>query len=429
MVLFSRSFVVSLLSCLVLLSVPGLSVAERYSVKEDSFGNLSAQEVEEPVEVNNYPESTVSEDSAVSKGGLAEENRLVSEEKEVSEKNSADEKNSATEKDDLLESNSSSEEVGGLEDNKKKKISIFEQKYLEAERAAKTEIIEKIKQGQESDLKYDATEVNPLNFVDGDELVEQGGRRNNDKAPYYITVDAEGRQTNTFYDPVLINDALSKQQATIEYTNATIFERSDDEEVKTFALPEGADPVAASILNFDGGMTLSYIDSFSKLCCNDLPNTEIPNIESGKPRFFELTYDDLPYRFSDGDSRYLVVRLPSDSDANIALRFRSFIRAQKKRGVAHGVFFPQIVTLNKEKQPVRIFSGPLLTYHQETWTTHGYLEGVFEIDGSEERGERYLMINTTREALKQSSTIDLREDSISIKHMPVGSFELQVLEK
>jgi len=419
MVLFSRCFVVPLVSCLVLLSVPGFAVAERYSVGEDSFGNISVQEVKEPDDIKALPESSFNEGSSVSEESPVSKNSSVDQESPVS-KNSP-----VSAKDDLIENNLTSE-TAKLEKNKKKKISIFEQKYLEAERAAKAEIIEKIKQDQESDPQYDATEVNPLNFVDGDALVKQGGRSNNDRAPYYITVDAEGRQTNTFYDPVLINEALTQQQTAIEYTNATIFERSD-EEGGEYALPEGADPVAASILNFGGGLTLSYIEAFSKLCCNGLPNTEVANIESGKPRYFELTYEDLPYRFSEGDSRYLVVRLPSDSEANIPLRFRSFIRAHKKRGIDHGVFFPQIITLNKDKNPVRIFSGPLLTYHQETWTTHGYLEGLFEIDASEERGERYLMINTTREALKQSSTIDVLKDSISIKHMPVGSFELQVL--
>ena len=124
-------------------------------------------------------------------------------------------------------------------------------------------------------------------------------------------------------------------------------------------LPEGADPIAASILNSGDTLSSSYMDTFTKYCCVNLPNQDIPNIELGKPRFFPLTQEALPYRFNEGDSRYIIIRLPSDSSANYPLRLRSFIRGHKKWGIEHGVFFPQLVTLDKDKKPLRIFSAVL----------------------------------------------------------------------
>ena len=82
--------------------------------------------------------------------------------------------------------------------------------------------------------------------------------------------------------------------------------------------------------------------------------------------------------------------------------------------------------MDSEKRPLRILTGPLLKYQSETWTTHGYLEGVFQINRSEEKDERYVLINTTNDVLRQTSTIE-SEDPIEIAHMSVGSFEIEAI--
>jgi len=382
-----------------LLSSSMLAQAERYSVEEDSFGGYSAQIIEAK-----EPETKESEAAPVSEpesASPAESTQTVQLPQPAASVQSGQLPQSAKSAQavQLPQSDQSVEP-------QQKKISIFEQKFIEAERAEKAAILKKIKEGGGSVLKYDATDVNPLNFVDGDDLAKRGGLREVEKAPYYISVDADGRQQTTFYDPALIKEALDKEKDnTLEYTSAQVFKRSDSEDSK-LALPEGADPIAAGFLGSTEGLLVTYFDGFVEHCCESLPNRDAPKIKLGKPRFFALSQEELPYRFNEGDSRYLLLTLPHDSSENYPLRLRSFIRKHKKRSIEHGVFFPQIVTLDKEKKPVRIFTGPLLKYHEETWSAHGFLEGIFEIDRSELADERYLLINTTKDALKQSSVIE-----------------------
>ena len=123
----------------------------------------------------------------------------------------------------------------------------------------------------------------------------------------------------------------------------------------------------------------------------------------------------------------MLLSLPEESDQNYPVQVKTFIRQHQKQGVEHGVFFPQLVTLDGDKNPVRIFTGPLLKFHAETWAAHGYLEGVFELGEGIDQVERYLLINTTKEALGLSSTIETEDDEITIEHMDIGSIEVKVL--
>ena len=312
----------------------------------------------------------------------------------------------------------------------KKKLNIFEKAYLESERKAKADVLKNLtanKNIENASKEYDATQIDTINFVDGDELERTGGREDVEKAPYFITVDVDGHLQNTFYDPVLVSDALDKKRnKKIEYTQARVYEKFSREEGDALSLPEGAEPIAVGILNSGEKEFDLYFNAFTKQCCDQLPNIVTPTIQMGRPQAFQLSNDDLYYRFSDGDSRFILLSLPAETNDNYPLRIRTFIRSFKKLSIQHGVFFPQIITLGADKKPVRILTGPLLKYQAETWSTHGYLEGVFQIDRSKEKDERYVLINTTNDVLRQSSTIDTQE-ALEIAHMAVGSFEIHAI--
>ena len=130
-----------------------------------------------------------------------------------------------------------------------KKISIFEQKYIESEKTEGAKILKSISAGGGL-VPYDATEVNPLDFVDADDVEKYGGTPRGGKVPYYITVDEFGRPRNVSYDPDAVKEALNKQKdTTLDYTQASIFERSASDNKSLGDLPSSADPVAVAILS------------------------------------------------------------------------------------------------------------------------------------------------------------------------------------
>ncbi|MFT5718844.1 MAG: hypothetical protein ACI9T7_003052 [Oleiphilaceae bacterium] len=401
--------------------------AERYSVTEDSFGGFSAEPVDE-VKLKNEEASIsnailnkeTSADKAIPLQSVSKSNPLktaveVKSEKKISGANEVLSKVSETQR---------------AEKKPKRKISPFEKAYLESERKAKAEVLKNFsanKQRGESPGTFDATEIDPTQFMDGDELERTGAREEVEKAPYFITVDTDGNPQTTFYDPVLVSDVMDKQRnKKLEYTQTRVYEKFSHNGAGKLDLPEGADPIAVQLLSSGKKEFDLFFEAFSKQCCELLPNIVTPAVEMGRPRAFQLTNEDLYYRFSEGDSRFLLISLPADTDVNYPLRIRSFIRTFKKLSVDHGVFFPQIVTLDADKKPVRIMTGPVLKYEAETWSTHGYLEGLFLIDRSEQKDERFVLINTTRNVLRQSSIID-SDDPIKIDHMPIGSFEITAI--
>jgi len=412
--------------------------AERYSVTDDSFGGVSAEPVTQAL--GGEPGSKKESSSSIG----SSEDSLSNSPPQASKVSPSDSKTSTVGKELVVgeaeskpnaapkltpesESNASADTVEGAP---KRKLSVFEKAYFESERKAKAEVLKNLagnKSGDGGSGVYDATQVDPVKFVDGDELERTGAREDVEKAPYFITVDVDGNLQNTFYDPVLVSEALDKKRNTkIKYTQARVYEEFSQEEGGELNLPEGADPVAIGILSSGEKEFDLYFNAFSKLCCDQLPNIVTPTIKIGRPQAFQLTDDDLYYRFSDGDSRFILVSLPSDTNDNYPLRIRTFIRTFNKLSIQNGVFFPQIITLGADKKPVRILTGPLLKYQAETWSTHGYLEGVFQIDRSEEKDERYVLINTTTDVLRQSSIIDTKEP-IEIAHMSIGSFEIEAI--
>jgi len=428
--------------------------AERYSVAKDSFGGLFAEAVEvkterEEVSTNkkNVSDNTIvkNKENEKPKSALiaipnneAQVKNNISADKALSPQDSSSSHSTnvsevAASEPKNVEAVIDVQQHSDTSERKKapkRKLSVFEKAYYESETKAKAEVLKNLganKSNQNASEAYDATEVASIKFVDGDVLERTGAREEVEKAPYFITVDADGKPQNTFFDPVLVNEALDKQRnKKIEYTQARVYEKFNQQGDGELDLPEGADPVAVQLLNSGKKEFDLYFEAFTKQCCEQLPNILTSSVELGRPQAFQLTDEDVYYRFSDGDSRFLLVSLPSETNENYPFRIRTFIRTFKKLSVNHGVFFPQIITLNANKVPVRIMTGPLLRYQAETWSTHGYLEGVFQIDRSEEKDERYVLINTTQDVLRQSSVID-SEDPIEINHMSIGSFEIEAI--
>lgn len=290
----------------------------------------------------------------------------------------------------------------------KKILSSFERAFLESE-------------GQNP---YDATAIDEALYVDSQDLLE-GKVSQQAQQPFFITRDRYGNESVTFYSPSLAQEAKDNADQLIRYTQATVYSRSEQNRVST-RLPADADPVAVQILLQGEAPGESYFESFVKRCCERLPKAGVKVLEFGRSELLNIDRDLLPYRFTEGDSRYVIIRLP-ESSSNYPFEIRSFIHRYKQESVESGVFFPQLVTLNKALKPMRVIVDPVLEYVPETWSGYGYLKGFFEIDRTKDLEEEYILINTTREALKTTSEYSHPESPIIVQHMKFGSLGVKAL--
>ncbi len=422
----------------VALAMAGASAqAERYRVGEDAFGSVRAQKIDtdEPVDVTvpvnpgvqteqpipaSKPSYAATPPQDVSKSSEPETLEQVpgfySPSVDELDEGAIDEAASTvTIRDELPSQRAPSQG--------KRKLSVFERVYLETE-VSDAEQARKLRERWEGGETVDATVVNESDFVDGDELLERG-IVSDGQQPYQVTYDAEGRPVVSFVDSEQVSAALDAQAAEGDLTFTEVTEYKASLDAERSEMLAGADQAALSILGVGGK---SYFKRYTESCCAALPHARIPVIEAGVAHFFKITKDDAPFRFEDGDSRYLLLKLPS-SRRNYPMRLRSFVRSFDEQGISHGVFLPQIVFLNEEKQPVRILAEPLLRFEEENWVKYGYLEGVFQVEQNADDAldERFVLINSTFSSRSRVTEVEEEGRDVAIKHMPVGSFEIEIL--
>lgn len=407
----------------VLMMGSDMALAERYEVVEDRFGSLGAELVEKTAPVSGAPQaqaplpisppelpvSPESESAAVS-ASEREARRTVKQEDASQKQVNADSKAVAD-----------GAQTDAAQVSKTRELSVFERVYLETE-VDKPEEAERLRRRWESGERVDVTAVDESQFVDGDALLERRGVSDG-TPPYQVTYDSQGQARVTFLDAEKISQTLDEKAKERVYTSATEYKAAVDEARAGFLAQ--ADAKALNILGIE---TKSYFERYASSCCGTLPHARIPVLEPGRAHFFKLTKDDRPFRFEDGESRYLLLKLPS-SRQNYPLRVRSFIRKFDKQQIDHGVFLPQLVLLNQDKELVRIIAEPLLQFEAENWVKYGYLEGVFQIDQhiDDRLDERYLVVNTTFADLSRVTQVEVEGEPIDIEHMPTGSFEIEIL--
>ena len=273
---------------------------------------------------------------------------------------------------------------------------------------------------------YDATKIDEAEYVDGDALLEGRVERPSEQ-PFFITRDPDGNENIMFYSPSLAREAKESDRVRLKLSQAKVVTEAEKGDW-TSLLPEGADPVAASILAAGGARVPSYFSRFAARCCEALPTAGAKVLSFERSEHVIIERDMTSFRFVDGDSRYQLVRLPV-SEENYFIELRSYIRRYKHEGVDSGVFFPHLVMLDKQLRPLRVITDAVLAYTPETWSDYGYLQGIFEVDRTNEKEEEYLLVFTTRDSLRQESVYDHPEASIRVKHMRTGSLGLKALSR
>lgn len=285
---------------------------------------------------------------------------------------------------------------------------------------------EPVKQSTVSNVRK--VEINEADYIDGDLLLEQGGVRDNDDLPYYTWTDEQGIVRNSPYRPessvTSSKGSQSKAKTPKKPIVYTVYEehRRSDQPAAVQETTSGKVDSFAQKLFFEG-QTDSFIESFSSRCCADLPKESPSTLGFEDSVYVELTQNDESYLFTEGKSPFKLIQLPNVRE-NYSLKLKTFVKSSGRTGVKNGVFFPQIVFLDDQFQVMRIIRNPALEYVPENWRRHGYLKGLFEIDGRD--NERYILINTTKESLRARNRIE-NKTVVVLNNQKTGSFELEVL--
>lgn len=415
--------------------------AERYYVTQDGFGNVDAEKQSEETEqsldarvkVPTAESAVVGVESPESDPSLTESESAADKVSEVLVQTNDSPESSELEQPDFPIETSDAQFAsveGGEAATQEPKAQTSEVDSVvaaEADAVRQRKILSPFERAfleSEGQNPYDATAIDESLYVDSQDLLE-GKVTQKDQQPFFITRDQDGNESVTFYSPSLAVEAKNNADSAIRFTEATIYSRSE-QDVVAARLPADADPVAVQILLQGEAPGESYFEGFVKRCCERLPKAGVKVLEFGRSELLSVDRDLLPYRFTEGDSRYLIIRLP-ESSSNYPFELRSFIHRYKQEAVESGVFFPQLITLNKELKPMRVIADPVLEYIPETWSGYGYLRGFFEIDRTEDLEEEYILINTTRKALKTSSEYFHPESPITVQHMKFGSLGVKAL--
>lgn len=399
------------------------ALTERYVVDEDAFGNTTAAAYDElddqqkaELSAQSSTDETTSDlisdkDSLPVDGDKVASPLLVEEETEnspVPQSKDGPEVNGS----DL----SSSSDSGLSSENP------FERALREQQANETDEVVKRFLESG-GDRSFDATKVNPADFVDSQDLLE-GNVNSDGEQPFFVTYDNAGEANVLFYSPKVIQDEIDRRKVEEHVSNALVHQAESDQS-EGLSLPLGADPVAVSI--FSGAGEQSYFSRFIERCCQRLPNVGVMSLRADKPLSVPIKRNDLSYRFVDGDSRYRLVLLPK-KNKDYLLTIKAFVRSYKNLGVKSGAFIPQIVLLDGDKKVTRIISNIDARFHAETWTSYGYLKAVIEVEQTGIDAERFLLLYTRADDLRTSTTIEDSSGSLEIDHMEIGTIEVAVVE-
>ncbi len=296
----------------------------------------------------------------------------------------------------------------------------FEQSLLRSEGKTREELLRDLEERKaRQQLKFD---IDGERYVDGDALLEDPSLVE-DGPRYFTTQDAEGRPLNIYFDPELEKRAREQsREEKIVLTQGTEYFPQDVK--KSEAVSAELDPVAQQLL--EAGSKKGFFEAFLAKCCKALPHRATHQLDEGVVIFHELQQDDMPYRFSEGDSRFVLIRLP-DKDTNYVVRVKTFIRSFRKMGVDNGMFLPQVTMLDAGKNPVRLIRDIAYRYVEETWTNYGYLEGLFEVNRETENNpEAFMLLSTSSASLRKMSVFKFEDDYLQVQHMPTGSVAVEL---
>ena len=242
------------------------------------------------------------------------------------------------------------------------------------------------------------------NFPAAEETVKE------DEQLYYTWRDAEGRVHNTPYS--LSEEKVSRVSTpeTKQKASSARITRKDDAGAPDY----NPSAEAKQILGLEDAA--GRLDLFAENCCSTLPRIETFRLTSEQGVGISLNEEDHVHRFSTGESRFALIRIPRDQEGSL-LRVRSFIR--------DGAFVPNMVFLDGDFEPVRLVTDIAFEFSPETWSRYGFLEALVPLDA--QPSERWLVVFTREQDLGATTTITQGDgDRTIVDHSPTGSLKLTI---
>lgn len=267
--------------------------------------------------------------------------------------------------------------------------------------------------GKSSDPGHE--EFNLENYPDGNALAKRGYIRPGDPEPYFTWRDSLGNVRVSYYRPETRKAVEEGEiKPPLKLTEASIYQASAAP--ADASLPENADALAAAVLGLDDSEA-PFFERWAAVCCGELDRYNHVDWESGREFGVDVTESSSEYEFITGSSHYRLVRLPRGVK-DFILRLRSF--DQK------GVFVPSVAFLDAEFRPLRLVTDLVPEFIPESWHRHGHLISYIPVFPA--RGERWLLIYTTSEDIRDQTVIETRYGPRAIPHQPTGELGLARIE-
>ncbi len=221
-------------------------------------------------------------------------------------------------------------------------------------------------------------------YTDAEVLEKRGFDQNT--GGFYTIVDAEGNYIN-----VPKQGQLPTATADQAPQNYQIVAR--EQSLKETASPGKADPLALQLLGIDQSDRRD-IDIVAANCCEELLTFDRTELDDEDDRVIEIDDRDYFHQFGVGRSLLRVISLPEEMESPL-YRLRSF--------AVPGIFYPSIITLDKDFQPVRLIQDILYIYEPANWFRHAYMEGFFTVQPEH---EKYLILFSSYDDKRKRTVIE-----------------------
>lgn len=261
------------------------------------------------------------------------------------------------------------------------------------------------------------SQFNLKNYPDGEDLARHGYVRDPNHRPFFSWFDALGIEHTTPYQPPpdkkeLESTARADKSATSIQTRSLYTQARVLRPGMARGIPKNANPAAIKFLGLD--KTPSLFAHFKSYCCKGVSKSNELTLPPDRSFEVGLTDSSPVHRFDTGVSPYRLVRLPKGGGA-YDLQVRSFVH--------HGVFVPSLVFLTGKFRVTRVMTDMVFDYVPENWYRYGFLHARVAVHP--EKGERWLLIYTRKQDLKDETIVTHDGRSLTIPHKATGSLALE----
>ncbi|MAM86950.1 MAG: hypothetical protein CME36_06550 [unclassified Hahellaceae] len=255
-------------------------------------------------------------------------------------------------------------------------------------------------------------------YIDAAELEKSGFQRDG-RQKFYTYIDESGQFHSRPYQDV---GQTQKPEASLPDGQQIL---AEEQWLSGRPVPEGADAEASRILGLNQAQETRDIDRLANSCCAELLDymrkLEYPvdELDGEDGIVLNIAADEADYGFGTGRSLFRVVSL-DELERTRRVRLRSFVNANKS-----DLYYPAVLTLDKDWKPVRLFNDIVYSYEAESWFRRAYLEGFLELDP--EREAYAVILSRQRDQSRKSVVYPDEYGPDVLNHVRHGTVQLSLV--